>query len=213
MVITAWILYRNFCGDNAHLLPQHPPISQPNIQTSTHLVDRNTVLGDVARLAAVVTSLGKLVSGKVTVLRNVSALTARVTLNGTSLAVLGEMVGATALVAHGTLGATKLTTSSWRRRCWSSSTFVLWAVSGDVTKFGAVVALGALGAVRAVALDVTNVTTQVTLLRSSRLWLRARRRLVTRLTTVVAQSFSLLAVVGDVAGLSALVTRSWEHFG
>lgn len=34
---------------------------------------------------------------------------------------------------------------------------------------------------------------------------------MTGLTTVVAQTLSLLAVVGDVAGLTALVTRSWEH--
>lgn len=159
----------------------------------------------MASLATVVTSLGHLVGGKSTLLGDVATLTARVAFDSTSLTVLGEVVWSAALVAHGTLGATELAAFSW----WSASgccAFVLWTLSGDVAKLGAVVALGALGAVWTVALDVANVSTQVALLGGGRLWLRTSRRLVAGLATVVAQSVGLLAVVGDVAGFTALVT-------
>lgn len=163
----------------------------------------------MAGLATVVTRLGHLVGGRVTVLGDVAVLAARVTLDGAGLTVLGKVVRATALVAHGALGelGRKLLVS-WRNR---GGTLVLWALSGDVAELGTVVTLGALGAVWAVTSDVTNVTAQVALLGVRGLWLRASRRLVAGLATVVAQSFFLLTVVGNVAGLTALVTGSWEH--
>lgn len=200
-------MYRFFSGDLAHLLPILPSFKQ----SSTHLVDRNTVLGNVAGLATVVASLGHLVGGKSALLGDVATLTAGVALDSASLAVLGEVVWATALVAHSALGAAKLTASSWSwsRRC---TALVLWALSRDVAKLRAVVALRALSAVWTVALDVADVSTQVALLGGGGLWLWTSGRLVAGLATVVAQSLSLLTVVGDVAGFTALVTGSWEHF-
>lgn len=186
------------------------------------LVGNLTVLGDVASLTAIVTSLGELVGGLVTVLRDMTVLATGVTLHGTGLAVLGKVVRATTLVARGALGTetglsgrrgtsrgTSLSGSSSRSS--TGGGLVLWALSRDVAELGTVVTLGTLGTVRAVALNVTNVTTGVTLLRSSGLWLRTSRGLVARLTAVVAQSFGLLAVVSDVAGLAALVTGFREH--
>lgn len=166
----------------------------------------------MAGLAAVVTGLGGLVGGQGALLGDVAGLAARVALHCARLAVLGKVVGATALVAGGALSRAELGSSG----CWSQSRragLVLRTLSGDVAKLGAVVALGALGRVRAVALDVADVAARVTLLGSSGLWLWAGRGLVAGLTTVVAQSLGLLTVVGDVAGFSALVTGSWEHVG
>lgn len=171
--------------------------------------NRHTVLGNVAGLAAVVTGLGHLVGSKRALLGDVAALAARVALDRTRLAVLGKVVRTAALVTGGALG--ELAQLLVSRRSWSS-TLVLRALSRDVAELRAVVALGALGAVWAVASDVANVTAQVALLGLGGLWLRARRRLVAGLATVVAQSLLLLAVVGDVAGLTTFVTRSWEHF-
>lgn len=162
----------------------------------------------MAGLAALVTGLGELVGGHVAVLGDVASLTARVTLDRASLAVLGKVVWTTALVTGGTLARESAATSSW----WSSRRVSLWALSGDVAKLGTSVTLGSLGSVRAVTLNVANVTARVTLLGGGGLWLRASTRLVTWLATVVAQSFLLLTVVGDVAGLTAFVTSSWEHF-
>lgn len=166
----------------------------------------------MSSLTAVVTSLGQLVGSLATVLGDVAVLSARVTLDGASLAVLGKVVWSTTLVAHGALGS-ELSTLSGSWSTWrSSSRFVLRTVSRDVAEFGTAVTLGALGRVWAVALDVANISTQVTLLGSSGLWLRASGRFVTCLATVVTQSFLLLAVVGNVAGFTAFVTRSGEHF-
>lgn len=192
--------------------PQHPPIFQTKHTAPRRLSNRNTVLGDVAGLATVVTSLGGLVSGQVAVLGDVAALTARVALHSTGLAVLGKVVGATALVAGGTLGRAAKLASSWSWRQSGRPRLVLRTLSRDVAKLRAVVALGTLGAVWAVALDVTDITTRVTLLAGGRFWLGTSGGFVAGLATVVAQSLGLLAVVCDVAGLAALVTRSWEHF-
>lgn len=175
------ILYRNFRGDHAHL---SPPTSShhSNKQTSqlSTLVGGNTVLGNVAGLATVVTSLGGLVGSKVTFLRDVAALSARVALNSASLAVLGKVVWSSTLVAHGALSTAKLAGSSWGRgRSRVGGTrLVLWALSGDVAKLRAVVALGTLGAVWAVALNVANVSTQIALLRGGGLWFWTSRGLV-----------------------------------
>lgn len=189
--------------------PRRPPPQQ----VKSRLVGSVAVLGNVTRLTAVVTSLVQLVRGKGALLGDVAVLSARVALHGASLAVLGEVVGATALVAHGTLGTELTTGLSWgrggRRSSWGR--LVLRAVSGDVAKLGTVVALGTLSRVGAVALHVANVTAQVALLGGRGLWLGTSRRLVAGLATVVAQSLLLLTVVSDVAGLTALVTRSGEH--
>lgn len=126
-----------------------------------HLVGGNAVLGNVTGLTAVVTSLGKLVGSQSALLGDVAVLATRVTLDGVSLAILGEVVWTTALVAHWALGTTELLSSeSWGGR----SLGVLWALSGDVAKLRAVVALGALGAVWAVTLDVSHIATRVALL-------------------------------------------------
>lgn len=205
-VIVQKFLWRHIFSQ--HLPPKYSGAAPENKQQSG-LGSSLAVLGNVAGLTTVVTGLGHLVGGRVTVLGNVAVLAAGVALDGTGLTVLGKVVGATALVAHGALGELGWELLvSWRSR---SSTLVLWALSGDVAELRAVVALGALGAVWAVASDVANVSTQVALLGVRGLWLRARRRLVAGLATVVAQSFFLLTVVGNVAGLTALVTGSWEH--
>lgn len=160
----------------------------------------------MAGLTTLVAGLGKLVSGQVAVLGNVASLTARVTLDRAGLAVLGKVVRTATLVTGGGL------TLVSARSSWSWSRLSLWALSGDVAKLGTSVTLGALSSVRAVTLNVTNVTARVTLLGSGGLWFRTSTGLVTRLAAVVAQSLLLLAVVGDVAGFTAFVTSSWEHF-
>lgn len=161
----------------------------------------------MAGLATLVAGFGELVGGLVAVLGNVAGLAARVTLDGASLAVLGKVVRTATLVTGGTLTLESAASSSW-----SWSRLRLWAVSGNVAKLGTSVTLGALRSVRALTLDVTNVSTRVALLGSGGFWLRTSTRLVTWLAAVVAQSLLLLAVIGDVAGFSAFVTSSWEHF-
>lgn len=164
----------------------------------------------MAGLATLVARLGELVGSLVAVLGNVAGLAARVALDGASLAVLGKVVRAATLVTRGVLAVESAAGSSWRSR--GRGRVGLRALSGDVTKLRARVALGALGSVGAVALDVSNITTGVALLGSGGFWFWASTRLVAGLATVVAQSLGLLAVVGNVAGFSALVTGSWEHF-
>lgn len=194
-----------------------PPRASPssNYQTQAnqlfiHLVHRNTVLRDVASLTTLVASLGKLVGGQVALLGDVASLTARVTLDRASLAILGKVVWTAALVTGGGFTRESGGSSWWSRR--SRSRPSLRTLSGDVTKFRTSVTLGALRSVRAVALDVADITAGVALLRSSGLWLWASARLVAWLATVVAQSFLLLAVVSNVTGLTAFVTSSWKHF-
>lgn len=169
------------------------------------LSNGHTVLGNVSRLATRVARLGQLVGRCRAFLGNMAALAARVALHSVGLAVLGEVVGATALVARGAL-AVESGLSYWR---WN--TLVLRTVARNVAKLEAVVALGALGTVGAVALHVAHVATGVALLRVGGLWLGAGTGLVAGLATVVAQTLGLLTVVGDVAGFTALVTGSGEH--
>lgn len=211
-------MYRKFCGEAPHIiLPSSPPhlkhlLFHFWLQKENCLVGNLAVLGNVASLTAVVARLGELVGSLVTVLGDVAALTARVTLHGVGLAVLGKVVRAATLVAQSGLTAGSGLSLSWLGGSGWSSSLVFGALSGDVAKFGAVVTLGTLRAVGAVALHVTNVTAGVTLLSVSGFWLRAGRRLVAGLATVVAQSLGLLAVVSNVAGLAALVTGFREHF-
>lgn len=208
----------------AHAGTKCPPPAQasPNYHSSfTRLAPRplsrliccNAVLGNVACLAAVVTSLGGLgVQGGCTgaLLRDVAALSARVTLDAVGLAVFGKVVGATALVTDGRLSC-RWSLSSWG--CAGGAVFVLWAFSADVPELRTIVALGSLSTVWAVSLNVADFATRVALLAHGGLWLGASSGLVTCLATVVAQSLSLLAVLGNVADFSAFVTGSLEHGG
>lgn len=170
------------------------------------------LLGNVTRLATVVASLGRSVTGSGTVLGDVASLTTSVTLDNTSLTVSGKVVWTTALVAGSTRGL--VATNSWGVRSLWLVVGTLWAALRDVTELTAVVALGTLGLSWALRLDVTNVTTRVALLVGGLLWLWALSRLVTRLTAVVAQSLARLTGLGQVTDLTTLVTGSNEtsHF-
>lgn len=123
-----------------------------------------------------------------------------VALDVAGVAVTGKVVDSTALVASGT------STTSWGRRGWGRS-----AVTGNVAVLLALVALNR--AVWTVAFDVTGLATDVTCLLSSSVWLLALAQVVSWLVAVVAQSFCLGAVVGNVTGLSALKTSSSVHYG
>lgn len=191
-----------------------PPLSPLLIRICTLLRLLGALLGDVAGLATVVAGLGTDVvatSSRTAVLGDVASLTAGVALQGTGLAVTGKVVGATALVASGGVARTSTGSSSSLGNSGTRVGTLSRAVLGDVAKLTTVVALGALRRGGAVRLDVANITTRVALLGGGLLGVRAVVGLVPGLAAVVAQSLLLGAVVGQVANLTTLVTRSREH--
>jgi hypothetical protein len=192
-----------------------------------------------------VTSLGALVAdltgraeratvGSGTITRDVAELAAGVALHSLSLAVTGEVVGATALVAgSGALVAAEATTeitletaaratgatASRTSRGTTSGTGVgtgtgnsgAGAVAGKVAGLAAVVA-AAVGAVQTeggtVSLDVTEALAVVALLGLGGTGKRAGARLVAGLLAVVAETLSWSADLGIVANSATLVARA-----
>lgn len=131
-------------------------------------------------------------------------MTALVALWTLGMAVLGEVVGATALVAGDLLLSLRSVLLLLLLR--------FWTVSGHVTQLLAVVALGHLWLLT-LALDVANLLTVVALLLGSLLRQRTVLGLVVWLLAVVAQTSLLVTVFGLVARKTALVAGSREVCG
>lgn len=198
---------------------------------SDRTVDLKGSLGavpaDVAGLAAPVAGLagrvGGAAIGRRAVTADVAELAAGVALHSLGLAVTGEVVGATALVAlssavvldtsvaaaEATAGSTSATTD-WGNRgsAWS------WAVARNVAILAARVAAVVAGTTaqaqsRAVSLNMAEALAVVALLALGGPGGRACVALVARLLAVVAQALSAgadLGVVTDVAALVACAT-------
>jgi hypothetical protein len=193
----------------------------------------------VASLGALVADLAGRAEGATVgrgaVTRDVAKLAAGVALHGLSLAVTGEVVGTTALVAGcgagvaaestaestlETAASTGTATSGGTGRgSTSSGSSGVGAVAGKVTGLAAVVAAAVGTAVqaqgRAVSLDVTETLAVVALLGLSGTGQRAGARLVAGLLAVVAETLSGradLSIVTNSATLVACATRQ-HHSG
>lgn len=208
-------------------------------RSSGTLVGR-AVAGDVASLGTLVADLtggaeGTTVrSGAVT--RDVAELAAGVALHGLSLAITGEVVGTTALVAgcgagvaaestaESTLETTASTTGTAAsggtgRGSTGSGSSGVGAVASKVARLAAVVAAAVGTTVQAqggaVSLDVAETLAVVALLGLGGTGQRAGARLVAGLLAVVAETLSGradLSIVANSATLVACATRQ-HHSG
>ena len=158
---------------------------------------------------------------------NVAELAAGEALQGLSLAVSGEVVALSALVAGGWTWST-LERTAWREpaleaSAWSKSTasdsWWCGAVAGKMAlETARVAAASGAGETEswAVSLDVSNTRAGVALLGLGGAWQWAAVGLVSWLLAVVAETLSGGALVGGVADLATFVagaTRERRHCG
>jgi len=183
----------------------------------------------VTGLAAAVAGLARGVQwaavGSSAVTGDVTELSAGVALHGLSLAIAGEVVGSTALVAHRGTTAAKASTATGEATTWSTSTTSdgsgTWsrAVTREMSSLAARVALTAARATaqaqsRAIGLNMTETLAVVALLGVCGSWVWAVVALVSGLLAVVAQTLTAgadLGVVTDVAALVAGTARKGRH--
>lgn len=178
------------------------------------------VAGDVSGLTALVAGLASSAEWSTVwrsaVAGDVTELAAGEALQGLSLAVSGEVVALTALVAGGwawsTLESPAWSKSSLKSTAWSeSSTASSWwgsAVAGKMSlKAASVAASSGSGEAEswAICLDVSNAGARVTLLGLGGAWQWASVGLVSWLLAVVAETLSGGALVGCVTDLATFV--------
>lgn len=178
------------------------------------------VAGDVSGLTALVAGLASSAEWSTVwrsaVAGNVTELAAGEALQGLGLAVSGEVVALTALVAGGwawsTLESPAWSKSSLESTAWSeSSTASSWwgsAVAGKMSlKAARVAASSGSGEAEswAISLDVSNAGARVALLGLGGAWQWASIGLVSWLLAVVAETLSGGALVGGVADLTTFV--------
>lgn len=178
------------------------------------------VAGYVSRLTALVASLASSAEWSTVwrsaVAGDVTELAAGEALQSLSLAVSGEVVALTALVAGGwawsTLESSAWSKSSLESAAWSeSSTASSWwggAVAGKMSlKAARVAASSGSGKAEswAISLDVSNAGARVALLGLGGAWQGASVGLVSWLLAVVAETLSGGALVGSVTDLATFV--------
>ena len=178
------------------------------------------VAGDVSGLTALITGLAgsaeRSTVWRSAVAGDVAKLATGEALQGLSLAVSGEVVALTALVAGGwawsTLESPAWSKSSLKSTAWSeSSTASSWwgsAVAGKMSLKAAGVAASSGSSEAkswAISLDVSNAGARVALLGLGGTWQWTSVGLVSWLLAVIAETLSRGALVGGVTDLATFV--------
>jgi len=237
---SAWPCFRQL--DHSRSWWSNRRTSASNVHSSWHAVaihDRGHAIGvdsglwtlsaDMATFTTTVAGLAGAVQWSTiwscAVTRNVPKLTTSIALHSLSLAITGEVVWTTALVAESrTVVACEPTTeaaavtatrssssASSSARSWRSTSG--WAIAREMANLAARIAAStALGTAAqskswAVSLDVTEALTVIALLCLGRPWVRAVVALVTRLLAVITQPLAAGAHFGIMPNISALVAR------